>query len=324
VNMEEGEVKFGDGVHGAILPRGAQVRASYHSVHRGVFAFIKAMRAVDPSIKACVTWGLKEFIRATRGRRYNCFSVHSYTHFRSEGTHRWDTPVEGHDLHMLGTEKERAFVADIKRALPRRVSLALTEFGTIFGDGATYPEWTASMTRATYMASMWVHWLKMGLPLATGSDVLAKSHRGLLGPAPDFTMSSEALTRKAIRPLYDRGSRRLGTSVLNNPVRFVPNPGGYRALEVAATKARNRELRIMVVNRLPSQRVLARVDLRHFASRRVAYLSRVNGRSFRSWNTQKVTQVHLRKDRRRIGRDGFVQAFPAHSVTVIRIPARRR
>jgi alpha-N-arabinofuranosidase len=326
VNLAEGEVRFGDGVHGAILPKGARVRASYHSVHKGVFAFIKAMREVDPKIKACVTWGLKEFIRVAGQRRYNCFAVHAYTNHKSERSDNWRSPLQGHDQQMLGTDKERAFVADIKRALPRRVALAITEFGSIFGNGAVYPEWTASMTRATYMASMWVYWMKMGVPLAAGNDLVGKSHRGVLGPAPEFTMSAEALTRQAMRPLYDRGSRRLGVGVMGNPVRFpnVPNGGGYRALEVAATRAPNRELRIMVVNRLPTQRVRARVDLRRFASRGVAFLSRVNGRSFRSWNTRFVTEVRLRTDRRRIGRDGFVQTFPAHSITVIRIPPRRR
>jgi alpha-L-arabinofuranosidase len=182
------------------------------------------------------------------------------------------------------------------------------------------------MTRATYMASMWVHWLNLGIPLAAGSDMLAKSHRGLLGPAPDFTMSAEALTRQAMRLLYNPGNRKVAVDVADNPVRYpnLRNTGGYRALEVAAARTPARELRILVVNRLPSQRVRARVDLRHFASRRVAFLSRVNGPSFRSWNTQRLTEVRLRTDRRRIGRDGFTQVFPAHSVTVIRVPARGR
>jgi alpha-L-arabinofuranosidase len=323
VNKGEGEVTFGNGVNGAIPPRGAMVRASYQSVHKGAFAFIKAMREVDPSIKACVTWGLKEFIRAARGRRYNCFSVHAYTHFRSEGNNHWSSPVEGHDQHMLGTARERAFVADIKHALPRGVSLALTEFGTIWGDHDTYPEWSASMTRATYMASMWVGWLDMGIPLAAGSDMLAKSQRGLFGPAPDFTRSAEALTREAMRPLYAHGSRRLAAAVDNNPRRSVGRDGAYRVLEVAATRSAHREVRLLVVNRHPWHRVRARVDLAHFASRRVAFISRVNGKSFRSWNTQNVTEVRLRTDRRRISRAGFTENFPPHSVTVIRIPSRR-
>lgn len=325
VNEPDGEVTFGNGVNGAVLPQGYRVRATYKSVHKGVFAFIKAMRAVDPKIKTCVTWGLKQFIKVAGNRKYNCFTVHAYTHFKSEGTNHWATRLEGHDWHMLGTAKERDFVARIKRALPRGTSLALTEFGTIFGDSKTYPEWTGSMTRATYMASMYANWLNLQIPLAAGSDMLAKKDRALLGPAPDFAMSAEALTREALKPLYSKASRRLGVTVANNPKRFPPmrGAGSYPALAVAATKARHNEVRILVVNRLPTKRVRARIGLRGFVSRRVAFLSRVNGPHFWSWNTAKVNEVHLGTDRRRIGRHGFTEVFPAHSVTVIRVPSRR-
>jgi alpha-L-arabinofuranosidase len=326
VNPSEGTVRFGNGSQGAVLPKGLKVRASYLSVHPGVFSFIKRMREVDPSIKACVTWGLLPFVKVAGNRKYNCFSVHAYTHFGSEGVGRWQSPIDGHDQHMLGTERERHFVSNIKRALPRNVAIALTEFGTLRGDRAVYPEWAGSMTHATYMASMWVNWINLGIPLAAGSDMLAKKDRAVLGPAPDFAMSAEALTREAIKPLFVPSSRKLGVKVVGNPVRHpsVRNADSYRSLAVVATRTHKREVRLLVVNRHPSAQVRARVDLRGFASRRVAFVSRVNGASFRSRNTARVTEVHLRSDRQRIKRGGFVETFPAHSVTVIRVPAGRR
>ena len=196
--------------------------------------------------------------------------------------------------------------------------------GAIKGKTKVYPEYTASMTHATYMASMWVSWMNMGIPLAIGNAVVGSSNRALLGPAPNFTLSAEVLTRQAIKPLYEPGSRRLGVNVARNPVRRprFRNAGTYRALSVAATKSPGRELRILVVNRLPNDRVAARVDLRRFTSRGFALVSTVNGASFRSWNTPGATEVRLKTDRRGIGRDGFRGVFPAHSVTVIRVPAR--
>jgi len=324
VNEAKGTVSFGDGNQGAALPAGARVRATYTSVHKGVFAFIRAMKQVDPSISACVTWGLEEFIRLARGRDYDCFAVHAYTNFVQEKTLRWRSALQGHDRHMLGTVAERNFVRDIKRKLPAGVSLALTEFGSILGKTKVYPEWSASMTHATYMASMWVAWMNMGIPLAMGNAVVGPSNRGLLGAAPNFTVSAEALTREAIKPMYEPGNRRVAVRIARNPVRHprVPDAGGYPALSVAATKVPGRDLRILVVNRLPKDRVAARVDLRGFAGQRFAFVSRVNGASFRSWNTAGATEVGLRTDRRGIGRDGFREVFPAHSVTVIRVPAR--
>jgi alpha-L-arabinofuranosidase len=325
VDEADGLVTFGHGENGAVLPQGTRVSATYRSTHRGVFAFIKAMKQVDPKINACVTWGTREFIRIARGRRYDCFSVHAYTHFKSERTRNWRSAVQGHDRHMLGTQSERAFVADIKRALPRGKPIALTEFGAIWGDTSVYPTWMASMTHATYMASMWVDWLEMGIPWATGSDLLAPSHRGLLGRAPHFAYSAEALTRQAIKPLFRSGVRRLRVGIVRNPVRNTHiGRQKYAALASGATRARNGDLYILVVNRLPGdgQRVRARVDLARFRSRGVAFVSRVNGASFRSYNGPGVTQVRLKHSRQRVRRNRFTHVFPPHSVTVFRIPSR--
>jgi alpha-L-arabinofuranosidase len=325
VNETEGLVTFGHGENGAVLPQGVRVSATYRSTHRGVFAFIKAMKQVDPKINACVTWGKKEFVGIARGRRYDCFSVHAYTHFRAERARNWRNAIQGHDRHMLGARSERSFVAEIKRALPRGKPIALTEFGAIWGNTRVYPEWMASMTHATYMASMWVSWLEMGIPWATGSDMLAPSHRGLLGRAPHFAYSAEALTRQAIRPLFHNGVRRLRVGIARNPIRN-PHIGGrtYPALMAGATRARNGDLHILVVNRLPSagQRVRARLNLARFRSRGVAFVSRVNGASFRSWNGPRNKEVRLKRGRQRVRRNQLTHVFPPHSVTVFRIPSR--
>jgi alpha-L-arabinofuranosidase len=325
VDESEGLVRFGDGSEGAMPPPNTRVTATYRSTHRGAFAFIKAMKRVDPKINACVTWGKREFIGLARGRQYDCFSVHAYTHFRAERARNWRNAIQGHDRHMLGADSERSFVRDIKRRLPRGKPIALTEFGAIWGNSRVYPEWMASMTHATYMASMWVSWLEMGIPWATGSDMLAPSHRGLLGRAPHFAYSAEALTRQAIRPLFHDGVRRLRVGITRNPIRN-PHLGGrtYSALMSGATRARNGDLHILVVNRLPGdgQRVRARVNLARFRSRGVAFVGRVNGASFRSWNGPRNKGVRLKRGRQRIRRNQFTHVFPPHSVTVFRIPSR--
>ncbi len=326
VDYGEGELTFGDGVNGALPPRNAAVRATYRSVHKGVFSFTRAMKRVDRRIQVCPTWGLEEFIAATRGRRYDCFAVHSYTHFRAWGHHAWETPLVGHDWHMLGAEKKREDLANIKRRLPRSAPIALTEFGAIWGNDRVYPMWGASMTHATYMASMWVNLLDLGIPVATGSDLVAPGYRGLLIRHPGFKLSAEGLTRKSIAPLYKAGGRRLRVTVRDNPTR---DPGlgdrTYEALDVAATRARNRNVYVLVVNRLPRHRVRATVDLgSHTLARGRAYVTRVNGRSFRSANTISRRRVFLRRSRKPASGSSFIHSFPAHSVTVLRIPIRRR
>jgi alpha-N-arabinofuranosidase len=330
VDENDGEVRFGDGDNGAIPLRGTKVRASYRSVHKGVFAFIKAMKRVDPRINVCPAWGLKEFVRVAGRRRYECFSVHAYTNFGVERADRWRSPLEGHDLHMLGTKHERAFVTDLKRTLPAGVRIAMTEFGAIKGDGKTYPQWFASMSRATYMASMWVSWLDLRIPWTVGSDMITPTNRGLLGDLPHFTLSAEALTRQALQPVLSPGARTLKVTLRGNPERRPRVRAGrisarsYGALAVGATRRAGGDLQVVVVNRLPKdrQRVRATVNLDRFRSRRVAFVSRVNGPSFRSRNQPGDMQVKLKRSRQRIGARGFRYVFPAHSVTVFRIPGR--
>ena len=330
VDASDGEVRFGDNVNGAVPPEGRVVRASYRSVHKGVFAFSRAMKQVDRSINVCPSWGLEAFVRVAGDRRYGCFAVHAYTNFTREKTHPWRSALAGHDLHMLGTRHERAFVAGIKRKLPSGVKIAMTEFGAIHGDPRRYPSWFASMTRATYMASMWVSWLDLRIPWAVGSDMITPTNRGLLADRPNFTMSAEALTRRALQPVLSPGARTLDVTLRGNPVRRPRVRSGnltartYGALAVAATRAPGRALQVMVVNRLPrdGQAVRATVNLDRFRSRGRAYVSRVNGPSFRSRNTPAVRRVTLRTSRQRIGAQGFRHVFPAHSVTVFRIPGR--
>ncbi|MDQ1632756.1 MAG: alpha-L-arabinofuranosidase, partial [Frankiaceae bacterium] len=118
IEPKSGHVVFGDGKHGAIPPRGAVVRTSYRSVHAGVFSIMRAMSRVDPSIQTCVSWGLRDFVNAARGHRYGCFTAHAYTHFVRLKQDHWANPLEGHDRHMLGADKEREVVARLMRRLP--------------------------------------------------------------------------------------------------------------------------------------------------------------------------------------------------------------
>jgi alpha-L-arabinofuranosidase len=321
-DSQEGAVTFGDGVHGAIPAAGRHVYASYWSVHEGFFAFRSAMRHVDPTIDVCTTWGTRDFVRVAGNRRYDCFATHAYTRFSKEGDNRWASPLEGHDRHMLGTASETDFVTGLKRALPRGVPIAVTELGAIGGDTRHYPEWMSSMTHATYMASMWVRLLNLGVPRwATGGAVLTEDDRALLGRAPYFTQSAEALTRQAMSPVFASGGQRVLVRTRNNPRRRPwPSSSGYSALAVSATRGRNRALHVIVVNRLPHQGVRARLNLRRFYSTGVANVTTVNGPSFRSRNPLiGPPEVHIRTRSIDIGRHRFAHTFPPHSISVLRI-----
>ena len=319
-----GKVMFGDGVHGAIPPRGVRVRATYRSVHPGVFSFIRAMKQVDPSIEVCPSWGTSDFAREAAGHSYDCMTAHPYTHFQGDGHNHWSGPLEGHDWHMLGTATEYRFIRAIKRSLPRETPVALSEFGVIKGDNRHYPHWNQSMTHALYISSQWAHWINLGIPWALGNDMVAPDGRGLLGPAMNFVFSAEAVTREAIKPMFEARARALPVDITGNPRR---NPGlgagTYPALVVAASKSASQGLYLLVVNRLPHQgrAVKTIVRLGGFRTDGRALFRQVRSPTFRSYNTKANHPVKVRVFRQQIGTQSLITTFPAHSVTLIHVRA---
>lgn len=322
VRPEEGLVRFGDGVHGAVPPRDAVVRASYRSAHQGFFAFARAMKAVDPTIRVCATWGLPAFVEVAGNRPYDCFVAHSYTHFAAEGHDQWDNPLEGHDWHMLGAATERRFVADLSATVPAGIPIPLSEFGALWGDAQTFPHWMASMTHVLYMATQWIHWMQLNIPWAAGNDLVTANDRGLIGPPPQFTYTAEAATRQALMPMFSAGGRQLAARVTGNPVRDPHlSAGTYSALKAAASRGRNGNLYLLVVNRLPNDDVAVDVKLNGFTSNGSAAIRSVEGATFTSWNApDQAPAVTLEESSRTIRSSGFQHNFPAHSVTLLQIP----
>ena len=316
-----GLVAFGDGVHGAIPPAGSVVKASYRSEHLGVFEYIQAMKAVDPSIVACTSWGSVAFIKAVK-RPYGCFSIHSYTNFMRERTDHWVNSLEGHDRIMIGCRVQREYVQEMTSQLPPRTVVPMTEFGLLWGDTATWPDWMDSMSSALYMSSQWITWMRLGIPLATGNDLAVYNFRGLFSPSPDFDLSPTAIARIAIAPMFDVGGRNLVVHVTGNPIR---NPGlgagTYPGLSVASTHAPHGNLYLMVVNRLPftGQSVNATVQLSGFTSAGTMFVRTVTSPSYRS--TARTGDVALHTSQRAIAATRFSYRFPPHSITLLRIPS---
>ena len=326
VGAENGQVRFGDGVRGAIPPQGSQVRASYRTVHQGYFAFARRMKAVDPSIKVCSSWGEAIFNRVVAHRDYDCLAAHAIVLFRSRGERRasWSGPLEGHHQFMIKSGAILKRVRALRATMPPGTPLLLTEFATLYGDERAYPAWSTSVSHALYMSSVWAHWLNMRIPWGNGDAFLWAGQRGVLGSRPDYTFTADAVTRQALGPMFSRGGALLATRTFGNPIRRprVTAPASYSALTVAATRAQG-ALNLLVVNRLPAEAVLTRIRLDGRRDRGTANVRTVIGRSFTSWNRPDAPpSVVLRVRNRAIGATGFNYRFPPASTTVFRIPLR--
>ncbi len=322
VSAGAGKIRFGDGTHGAIPPRGATVRATYRLVHQGFFDFARKMKAVDPGIKVCSAWGTNDFLDAAGRRSYSCLTTHVITSFNvKEGG--WSGPLEGHDEFMVTTAPRRAKVARLLEAKPARIPLWLTEFSTIRGDKAAFPGWATSASHALHMATLWGDFLEMRLPWVMSDDLLWHTDRAVIGPSPDFVFTADAVTRQALVPMFTAGGKVLASGIQGNPLRDPPDARGtYRGLAVTATRAPDGGLFVMVLNRLPSRDLTARVELDGFRSRGTAVVRTVSSASFADWNRPgKPPSVTMKVREQAIQRGGFTHTFPATSTTVFRIPA---
>ena len=302
------------------------VTADYTNRFQGFFAFARAMHAVDPDIKVCATWGTPLFAQQYGRRDYDCSSAHPLTNFSKAPAREWAGPLEGHDRMMLGLAERRADVRALQAAQPDRTPLWLTEFQAIHGYGRAFPGWSASVSNAVYMSAQWATWLEMGIPWGNGGDLLGRGVGSVFGqPNGNFVFSAEAHARETISPMFQAGGQVVASSVKRNPQREpqLRNAGAYGALTVVASRGRRGELYLLVVNKLPTKDVKTTVRMAGFRARGTATVRRVAGKSFQQFNKPgKPGTVAMQRSERRVQRDSFTATFPAHSVTVVRMPRR--
>lgn len=332
VDAEDGQLTFGDGVHGRIPGAGGTVKVSYRSVHDGFYEFARQMKEVDPSIRVCATWGTRVFTRMVGPETLDCLTTHSITKLGGRqglGPARWSGPLEGHDWLMLGADDRRFGVSVTRSGLPASKPLLVTEFSAIDGDGEAFPGWSVSASHAVYMAVQYAAWLKQGIRLSTGDELTYAARRGVIGQPPTFTFTANAVLRQSLAPMFRAGGRVLAAEVLGNPVRRPPGfRRHYRGLEVAATRTPEGKIHLLVVNRLPLRAVTATIRLVGPRISARAGVRVARGRSFASWNRPgSAPRVTLRLRVRSVGAQAFRHTFPAASATVFRFTlerARRR
>ena len=313
-----GQVRFGDGVHGAVPAAGDIVRASYRSVHEGYLAFARAMHEVDPDIKVCASWGREVFVELMGARPYDCLTTHSIVPF---GEVRWENALEGHDRQMLALAGRHASVRALKAAMPPGTPLLITEYSFIGGDFDAYPAWQATMGHVAAVASVWVSWLRLGLRWAQGDDLLW-ANRGVIGPPPDYVFTADALARQAVHPMYEARGDVVVAGVLGNPIRDtgLGEDRTYPALAATASRADTGDVWVLVVNRLPYASLRVQVEVPGVRLRDDLRVREVGSAAFTDWNEPGAPPtVGLVRERRTVDPAGFRHVFPAHSVTVLQL-----
>lgn len=343
-----GQVKFGDGVRGAIPPAGHAVVADYTSTHYGFVDFYRRMKEVDPSIDVCAIWAQPTFPGLFRelapaGSKYDCITAHPYTHFESENKDDWDSALEAHDWHMISAPEERNKLVELRDAINANTLtphpyVAISEYGALWGPELNnpFPEYTHSMTHTLYMANQWMSWQTLGIPWAVGNALSSDAWYTLLGPERrGFTYSAEAVAREAIKPMFAARGQQVLTDIVGGPVRDPANlemcdagapvscQDAYPKLRAMATRAPNGTVYVMVVNRSPFQGDDIAVDvvIKGFVGNGTATVRQVAPAHFTSRNDAETpTAVTLTTRTRTVGTNTFSATFPPYSITVFVLP----
>jgi alpha-N-arabinofuranosidase len=346
-----GTITFGDGRRGKIPPKGAKITADYDSgPHAGFVDYYKAMKAVDPTIQVLATWALigsgelaggASFPRlmAEHGHAhdYDGMTIHPYTNFsRDLHANGFPNKQAGHDYQMLGDAAAAKMVTDLQAEVRKYgksgANVAVSECGALFFGGnpnaKAYPEYSYAMSHALYMASQWSHFANAGVPWTASNDLVSEKPgiaRTLLGGAPGFVRTPEAIVREQLRTAFQGGGHVVESEVRNNievATQKTPLGSSYAALVTTASAGKDGTLNIVVVNRSAREDIKARVALDHRPAGAVD-VSVVSGRSYDDFNNpQHPDGVKVETSQLKPGSPAFEMTFRAHSVTLLRIPAR--
>ena len=346
-----GEVRFGNGRHGAIPPRGAVITADYESgPHGGFVQLYRAIKAMDPKVHVCETASPSVQLLEAMGRtyHYDCAELHAYALVAKVGA-----PASQYQAQLMGfPAREGAslarFQAELRRVAGWRVPVVVTEYGQVVAPMPVgHPDFILSLDEALLVAAQLRQWILRGVPLAdkyllTSSPFLTNDPRRLsvesilevqqkeaieewdpglvidsamvAGPGPRFVAEP---TGQVVGLLSALGGQRL----LRTTVRHGPHLAGApnEPVLVSLAGADGDRRTVVVVNDSLATTVRAEVvpGIPHPA-RVVA--SVLDGPSAMSFNTSAhPSTVRVRRRTALVGRSQLAWTFPAHSVTLLRL-----
>jgi alpha-L-arabinofuranosidase len=334
-----GKIRFGSGVHGAIPPDGAIIRASYRSgPHDGFVDFYREMKAADPSIKVGTSFHNGKFLSLMGDEHpYDFVVAHLYSYmpragFRDAGNfHDGVMRLAGRRANRVSVLRH-GIVGNAGSVRAKRIPVVVSEYGMSFRrwPGPTH-NYLRSMDQALYTTMQLQRWMHLGVPLAgkqslidfggakapRGASALGLGEQALIGPAPHYLASATARAFRLITPAA--GERVVRATTRGNPSRRIYTGQHLKLLRSTATKDSDGSLYLIVVNKDPSRTVRAAVAVKG-PRVRSAIVKRLTGPSFLAYNTVSHPQrVSIHTDKRSLGSRRLRLRLPPHSVTTVKL-----
>ena len=331
LDYQNGELRFGDRVHGQIPSRGAEIHASYESgPHDGFIDFYRAMKEVDPSIEVGSCFASEEFLAAMGSEHpYDFVVMHIYGKPPSrvpdlEALHRWTaaSPL----LFEVWLERARARIDAYAGERASEVELAVTEYNPIlrFRD-PRWPRFRDSLSQALAVTDLLRVFIEQGVPLAQ-LHCLTSDRGGAMFKPPDYVRQAEAY----VLELYGHLAPERVESAVEGTPRYTVSyrDGNYTIPYLEALAARGPEgkrLTLLVINKHPKEAITAEIRLEGFTPRPLARVYTLNGPSLDAFNSPEHPMAVALSQSDLIGvAEAFTYVFPAHSATLIELERRER
>ena len=349
----EGKVSFGNGVHGAVPPRGAAVTATYDSgPHGGFVEFYRAMKRMNPRINVCETEEGNTYFLQLLGKkyRYDCVELHEYA--APKGV---NVALDAYEQVLMSyPAKEASELARLQKAIKRysgrNVPVYVTEYGQlVWPVPVKAPKFLLSLGEALFNAAQLRAWALGRVKVAekylvTSSPFLSNDPRRLnidsvvkvirgkregladwdpalsidsamvAGPGPSFVAEPSGEALGLVSALA--GERLVRSTVTGSPVL----PAGHRQPALLSLAASGKSSgHLLVINSSPSESVRATVSAGVLGHGRRPRVSVLDGPSIVAYNTvAKRRAVRVTTHSLSVNPREFVWTFPAHSVTVFR------
>ncbi len=348
LDPDTGQITFGDGVHGAIPPSGAQITAGYDSgPHPGFVDFYQAMKSVNPAIHVCLgdssyPAGVGYLQDLGSSYRYDCVPTHPYVRngtATAQGDIPNNLPESQYDLQILAlpavlagqVQQVRQQIDQYAGANAASVSIPITEFGQLQSSVPDFaPTFHSTLLEGILIACELREWAGLGVPLAehyllTGSPfgststdpgVNVNTNAEIVGPGPNSILEPTALVEQLFRPLG--GRQQVNVNAASMPTLLLPDGTDLPMLQTLAGRQGN-SLELVVINQSPDTDVSTTVTT---GDAQVAHASiaTLDGASALSYNTsadQRAVVVHTTPAHP--AGNTLTVAFPAHSVSLVRL-----
>jgi alpha-N-arabinofuranosidase len=333
-----GDIRFGDGAHGAIPPRGAVVRASYTSgPHDGFVDYYREMKAADPNIQVGSSLRNGRFLSLMgTDHPYDFVVAHIYSHRPPRG---WHGVSEFHDGVMRIAGRRASKVAALSRSIRahagtvgKDIPVVVSEYGMSFrGWPGPTDNYMRSMDQALYTSLELQRWMKLGVPLAgkqslidfnsgnrrRGAADLGLGQQAVIGPAPRFVPSATAHAFRLLAPASDE--QLIAANTQGNPARRIYTGGTMQLLSVTATRGADGSVYLMVVNKDRTRTIHAEVTVKG-PPLKSAVIHRLAGSSYLSSNSANhPRRVSIHKSSKALRSRHMSLRLDPHSLTTVEL-----